>query len=192
MVIGVSVSVVIAVIIAGGGGGIIIIVVMVQRDKKKKKVGGIHMCIHTHTHTHTHVRAHMHAHTHTCTHAHACTHTHTHARTHAHTPSLYFNYDLFLFMPVCILCIQHSEVFQMPMLPVNPQEGELEKPHCNGETTLNATGSTSTLLRSEEPEAGRHAAQRQHYAELDFADRRPIPAPPSGTFVVAYAEVGQA
>ncbi len=90
-------------------------------------------------------------------------------------------------MPVCILCIQRSEVFQMPMLPVNPQEGELEKPHCNGET-----GSTSTLLRSEEPEAGRHAAQRQHYAELDFADRRPIPAPPSDMFVVAYAEVSEA
>ena len=41
-------------------------------------------------------------------------------------------------------------------------------------------------------EAERHAAQRQHYAEFDFADRRPIPPPPSDMFVVAYAEVGQA
>ena len=39
---------------------------------------------------------------------------------------------------------------------------------------------------------GRHAAQRQHYAELDFAEKRPIPPPPSDLFVVAYAEVGQA
>ena len=41
-------------------------------------------------------------------------------------------------------------------------------------------------------ETGRHEPQRQHYAALDFADRRPIPAPPSDMFVVAYAEVGQA
>ena len=41
-----------------------------------------------------------------------------------------------------------------------------------------------------EKEAGRHAAM--HYAELDFADKRPIPAPKSDMFVVAYAEVGQA
>ena len=44
----------------------------------------------------------------------------------------------------------------------------------------------------EELEPGRHAAQRQHYAELDFADERPIPPPPSDMFVVAYTEVGQA
>ena len=42
----------------------------------------------------------------------------------------------------------------------------------------------------EEQEAGRHAAQR--CAEMDFANRRPIPPPPSDMFVVAYAEVGQA
>ena len=47
-------------------------------------------------------------------------------------------------------------------------------------------------MKQAEMEAGRHAAQHQHYAELDFADRRPIPPPPSDMFVVAYAEVGQA
>ena len=47
-------------------------------------------------------------------------------------------------------------------------------------------------VRKAQMEAGRHAAQHQHYAELDFADRRPIPPPPSDMFVVAYAEVGQA
>ena len=41
-------------------------------------------------------------------------------------------------------------------------------------------------------ETGRHAVQRQHYAELDFADERPIRPPPSEMFVVTYAEVGQA
>ena len=41
-------------------------------------------------------------------------------------------------------------------------------------------------------EAGMHAAQRQHYAELDFADRRPVPPPASGMSVVTYAEVSRA
>ena len=41
-------------------------------------------------------------------------------------------------------------------------------------------------------EERRHATQYQHYADLDFADRRPIPPPPSDMFVVAYAEIGQA
>ena len=43
-----------------------------------------------------------------------------------------------------------------------------------------------------EKEAVRHAAQRQRYVELDFADRRPMPAPPSDMSVVTYAEVSQA
>ena len=43
-----------------------------------------------------------------------------------------------------------------------------------------------------EKEAGRHAAQRPIYAELHFADKLAIPAPPSDMFVVAYAEVGWA
>ena len=34
-------------------------------------------------------------------------------------------------------------------------------------------------------------AERQ-YAELNFAEKHPIPPPPSDMFVVAYAEVGQA
>ena len=42
-----------------------------------------------------------------------------------------------------------------------------------------------------EMEAGRHAAQRPIYTELDFADRRSTPPPTSDVFVVAYAEVGQ-
>ena len=46
--------------------------------------------------------------------------------------------------------------------------------------------------RKPEQEAERHAAQCQHYAELDFADERPIPPPSCDMFVVAYAEVGQA
>ena len=48
------------------------------------------------------------------------------------------------------------------------------------------------VRRAKEMEAGRHAVQRQHYAELDFADEHPIPAPPSDMFVVDYTEVGQA
>ena len=48
------------------------------------------------------------------------------------------------------------------------------------------------VRKPKEMEAVRHAAQCQHYAELDFADERPIPAPPSDMFVVAYAEVDQA
>ena len=43
-----------------------------------------------------------------------------------------------------------------------------------------------------EMEAGRHAAQRPIYAELDFADKRPVPPPASDVFVAGYAEVGQA
>ena len=61
---------------------------------------------------------------------------------------------------------------QLPMPPEEAQKGGDRKP--------------------KEMEAGRHAAQRQHYAELDFADQRPIRAPPHEKFVVAYAEVGQA
>ena len=41
-------------------------------------------------------------------------------------------------------------------------------------------------------EAGGHAIERQHYADLNFADERPIPPPPSEMFVVTYAEVAQA
>ena len=48
------------------------------------------------------------------------------------------------------------------------------------------------VRKAKEKEAGKHAVDRQHYAELDFADEHPIPAPPSDMFVVAYAEVGQA
>ena len=44
----------------------------------------------------------------------------------------------------------------------------------------------------EEKEAGNRAVDRQDYAALDFADRHPIPPPPSDMFVVTYAEVGQA
>ena len=39
--------------------------------------------------------------------------------------------------------------------------------------------------------AGRHAAQRPIYAELNFADKRPVPPPASDMFVAGYAEVGQ-
>ena len=47
-------------------------------------------------------------------------------------------------------------------------------------------------LQMPQEEAGMHATERQHYAELDFADRRPVPPPPSDMFVVAYAEVSHA
>ena len=43
-----------------------------------------------------------------------------------------------------------------------------------------------------EEEAGRNAAERRHYAELNFDSMRPIPPPPSDMFVVAYADVVQA
>ena len=50
----------------------------------------------------------------------------------------------------------------------------------------------ATVSRLPMTPEGQHDIHRQHYAELDFADRRPIPAPPHDMFVVAYAEVGQA
>ena len=62
---------------------------------------------------------------------------------------------------------------QLPILPEETQIGGVKR-----------TG--------KEMEAGRHAAQPRHYAELDFADKRPVPPPASDMFVVAYAEVGQA
>ena len=37
----------------------------------------------------------------------------------------------------------------------------------------------------------RQAAQR-HYAELDFSEKRPVPAPESDMFVVVYSLVSQA
>ena len=43
----------------------------------------------------------------------------------------------------------------------------------------------------EEMEAGT-AQHPPQYAELDFAERRPVPAPPSEMFAVAYAEIGTA
>ena len=33
--------------------------------------------------------------------------------------------------------------------------------------------------------------QHQNYAELDFANKHPIPPPPGDMFGVTYAEVGQ-
>ena len=95
-------------------------------------------------------------------------------------------------MPACILCIQPSEGSHEQMSTVNPQVGELETPHDD-----DAMGSTSELLRKivrreGGRKAGRHAAQRQHYTELDFAEERAIPAPASDMFVVAYAEVSEA
>ena len=84
------------------------------------------------------------------------------------------------------------------MLTDNPQEedkpggtltrGHDETPSGDHEWVKRA----GRQLAMSREEAGRHEPQRQHYAELDFADRRPIPAPPSDMFVVAYAEVGQA
>ena len=85
------------------------------------------------------------------------------------------------------------------MLTVNPQEDDTPGPattRCHDETP---TGDHMWVKRAgrqlqmlPEKEAGRYAAQRPIYADLDFADSRPIPAPPSDMFVVAYAEVGQA
>ena len=40
-------------------------------------------------------------------------------------------------------------------------------------------------------DARRQAAQRD-YADLDFSEQRPVPAPKSDMFVVVYAQVGQA
>ena len=45
--------------------------------------------------------------------------------------------------------------------------------------------------QSEEMESGR-AQHLHHYAKLDFAERRPAPAPPSEMYVVKYAEINEA
>ena len=76
-----------------------------------------------------------------------------------------------------------------------PQEDDTPGPattRCHDETPTGDHEWVKGAGRQLQMEAGRCAAQRQHYAELHFADRRPIPAPPSDMFVVAYAEVGQA
>ena len=83
------------------------------------------------------------------------------------------------------------------MLTDNPQEDDTPGPaatRCHDETPTGdhmwVEGAGRQLQMLPEKEAGRQAAQCPIYADLDFAD--PIPAPPSGMFVVAYAEVGQA
>ena len=73
-----------------------------------------------------------------------------------------------------------------------PTRGHDETPMDDHEWVTGAGKHLPMSPEEAEPESGRHEAQHQHYAELDFADRRPIPAPPSDMFVVAYAEVGQA
>ena len=83
---------------------------------------------------------------------------------------------MFLLAPACILCLQLSEGSHKRMLTVNPQEEE------------QVAGRQLPMPAEEEQEE----AGRQHYAELDFAEKHPIPPPPSDMFVVAYAEVGQA
>ena len=62
---------------------------------------------------------------------------------------------------------------QLPILPEETQVG----------------GDTRT---GKEMEAGRHAAQRPIYAELNFAEKRPVPPPTSDMCVAGYAEVSQA
>ena len=62
---------------------------------------------------------------------------------------------------------------QLPVPPEETQIGEVKR-------------------TEKEMEAGRHAAQRPIYAELNFADQRPTPAPASDMCVAGYAEVGQA
>ena len=81
----------------------------------------------------------------------------------------------------------------------NPQKDDTPGPastHCHDETpTVDyvwVKGAGRQLQMPPEKAAGRQAAQRPIYADLDFADRHPIPPPPGDMFVVAYAEVGQA
>ena len=80
------------------------------------------------------------------------------------------------------------------MVTVNPQ-GEEPPSSTRGhdETPTDdhvwVKGAGRQLQMPPEKEARR---QCQHYAELDFAEKHPIPPPPSDMFVVAYAEVGQA
>ena len=99
-------------------------------------------------------------------------------------------------MPSCILCLQR-------ILTDNPQQeepryattrGHDETPTDDHKLVLTPTEEAQKggIRKPKKKEAGRHAVQRQHYAELDFSDKRPIPPPPSDMFVVAYAEVGQA
>ena len=83
------------------------------------------------------------------------------------------------------------------MFTVNPQQ---EEPGCSPTRGHDETPSgdhewvkgAGRQLPMPPEETGRHAPQCQHYAELDFAEKLPIPPPPSDMFVVAYAEVGQA
>ena len=82
------------------------------------------------------------------------------------------------------------------MLTDNPQQEDMlgsDPTRGHDETPLGDNEWVKGRQLSMSPEeSGRHAARHQHYAELDFADRRPVPPPPSDMFVVAYAEVGQA
>ena len=86
---------------------------------------------------------------------------------------LCINY-LFLLIPACILCLH------LLTSTDNPQQEEQGCAPTRGKRT------------EKEMEAVRHAAQRPIYAELNFADQRPVPPPASDTFVAGYAEVGQA
>ena len=108
---------------------------------------------------------------------------------------MYCNYDLFLLAPACIQCLQLSEGSHKQMLTVNPPEveppsstrGHDETPTDDHEWVKGAGRQLTMPAEEEQEEAG-----RQYYAELDFAEKHPIPPSPSDTFVVAYAEVGKA
>ena len=108
---------------------------------------------------------------------------------------MYCNYDLFLLAPACILCLQLSECSHKRMSTVNPKgeeppsstRGHDETPTDDHEWVEGAGRQLTMPAEEEQEEAG-----MQHYAELDFAEKHPIPPPPSDMFVVAYAEVGQA
>ena len=90
---------------------------------------------------------------------------------------------LFLLIPVCILCLQ------LIISTANPQQADTPgSAPTNDETPMDNHEWMRRASRELRMPIERHALQRQHYAELDFADRCPIPAPPSDMFVVAYAE----
>ena len=102
---------------------------------------------------------------------------------------------MFLLALACILCLQLSEGSHKQMLTVNPHEveppsstrGHDETPTDDHEGVKGAGRQLTMPAEEEQEEAG-----RQHYAELDFAEKHPIPPPSCDMFVVAYAEVGQA
>ena len=108
---------------------------------------------------------------------------------------MYCNYDFVFLCRHAFSAYRSVKVLTSKCLTVNPPEveppsstcGHDETPTDDHEWMEGASRQLTIPAEEEQAEAG-----MQHYAELDFAEKHPIPPPPSDIFVVAYAEVSQA